>query len=225
MKKRGSASHYIPNYQLPIAKLMQEWITNTMTSLGYVGIGLLMFLENLFPPIPSELIMPLAGFTIAQKQMAFFPAILAGVIGTMLGALPWYYVGKLVGEENLKRLADKYGKWISISSRDIEKADNWFDRHGEKAVFFCRLVPGVRTLISLPAGMSGMHLVPFLIYSTVGTTLWVGFLTYAGYILGEKYELVDEYLGPVSKIVFVGLVVAFVVWIVRKRQKSKIKNM
>ncbi|MBD2182191.1 DedA family protein [Planktothrix sp. FACHB-1355] len=204
---------------------MQEWITNTMTSLGYVGIGLLMFLENLFPPIPSELIMPLAGFTIAQKQMAFFPAILAGVIGTMLGALPWYYVGKLVGEENLKRLADKYGRWISISSRDIEKADNWFDRHGEKAVFFCRLVPGVRTLISLPAGMSGMHLVPFLIYSTVGTTLWVGLLTYTGYILGEKYELVDEYLGPVSKIVFVGLVVAFVVWIVRKRQKAKRKNL
>lgn len=196
-----------------------------MTSLGYVGIGLLMFLENLFPPIPSELIMPLAGFTIAKGKMAFFPAILAGVIGTMLGALPWYYVGKLVGEENLKRLADKYGKWISISSRDIEKADNWFDRHGEKAVFFCRLVPGVRTLISLPAGMSGMHLVPFLIYSTVGTTLWVGLLTYAGYILGEKYELVDEYLAPVSKIVFVGLVVAFVVWIVRKRQKSKIKNL
>ncbi|HEY9848768.1 MAG TPA: DedA family protein [Leptolyngbyaceae cyanobacterium] len=195
-----------------------------MTSLGYVGIGLLMFLENLFPPIPSELIMPLAGFTIAKGKMAFVPAILAGVIGTMLGALPWYYVGKLVGEENLKHLADKYGKWISISRRDIEKADNWFDRHGEKAVFFCRLVPGVRTLISLPAGISGMHLVPFLIYSTVGTTLWVSFLTFAGYILGDKYELVDEYLGPVSKIVFVILVVAFVVWIVRKRQKQKQKN-
>lgn len=200
---------------------MQEWITNTMTSLGYVGIGLLMFLENLFPPIPSELIMPLAGFTIAKGKMAFFPAILAGVIGTMLGALPWYYVGKLVGEENLKRLAEKYGKWISVSSRDIEKADNWFDRHGEKAVFFCRLVPGVRTLISLPAGISGMHLVPFLIYSTVGTTLWVGFLTYTGYILGEKYELVDEYLGPVSKIVFVILVVAFIIWVINKRQKGK----
>lgn len=203
---------------------MQEWITNTMTSLGYVGIGLLMFLENLFPPIPSELIMPLAGFTVAKGKMAFLPAILAGVIGTMLGALPWYYVGKLVGEENLQRLADKYGKWISISSRDIQKADNWFDRHGEKAVFFCRLVPGVRTLISLPAGISGMHLVPFLIYSTIGTTLWVSLLTYAGYALGDNYELVEKYIGPVSKIVFLILIAAFVVWIITKKKRKQDKN-
>ena len=199
---------------------MTEWITNTITSLGYLGIGLLMFLENLFPPIPSELIMPLAGFTVAKGRMELAPVILAGVIGTILGALPWYYVGKLVGEDNLKQLADKYGKWISVSSRDIDKADNWFDKHGEKAVLLCRLVPGVRTLISLPAGISGMPLVPFLIYSTIGTALWVSLLTFAGYALGDNYELVDEYLGPVSKIVFVGLVVAFVVWVVNKRKKK-----
>ncbi|AFZ11984.1 SNARE associated Golgi protein-like protein [Crinalium epipsammum PCC 9333] len=199
---------------------MSEWITNTITSLGYLGIGLLMFLENLFPPIPSELIMPLAGFTVAKGRMELAPVILAGVIGTILGALPWYYVGKLVGEDNLKRLADKYGKWISVSSRDIEKADNWFDKHGQKAVLFCRLVPGVRTLISLPAGISGMPLVPFLIYSTIGTALWVSFLTLAGYALGDNYEIVEEYLGPVSKIVFVLLIVAFVVWVVNKRKKK-----
>ena len=192
-----------------------------MTSLGYVGIALLMFLENLFPPIPSELIMPLAGFTIAQRKMEFFPVIFAGVLGTMLGALPWYYVGKLIGEENIKRLANKYGKWISISSRDIEKADNWFDRHGEKAVFFGRLVPGIRTLISLPAGLSGMSLIPFLIYSTIGTTLWVGFLTFAGYKLGENYEVVEHYIDPISKIVLVVLIVAFIVWVVRKRKQKR----
>lgn len=200
---------------------MKEWILQIMTSLNYVGIGLLMFLENLFPPIPSELIMPLAGFTISQEKMEFFPAILAGVLGTMLGALPWYYVGKLVGEENIKRLADKYGKWISISRKDIEKADQWFDRHGEKAVFFGRLVPGVRTLISLPAGISNMKLIPFLIYSTLGTTIWISFLTFAGYKLGENYELVDEYLAPVSKVVFIILVVAFVFWLVQKRRKKR----
>ena len=200
---------------------MTEWITNTITSLGYLGIGLLMFLENLFPPIPSELIMPLAGFTVAKGRMELAPVILAGVIGTILGALPWYYVGKLVGEDNLKRLADKYGKWISVSSRDIDKADNWFDKHGEKAVLFCRLVPGVRTLISLPAGISGMPLVPFLIYSTIGTALWVSFLTFAGYALGDNYEIVEEYLGPVSKIVFVLLIFAFVIWVVNKRKKKK----
>jgi membrane protein DedA with SNARE-associated domain len=189
-----------------------------MNSLGYLGIGLLMFLENLFPPIPSELIMPLAGFTISQGKMEFTPVILAGVVGTMLGALPWYYVGKLVGEENLKRLANKYGKWISVSSRDIEKVNNWFDKHGDKAVFFGRLVPGIRTLISLPAGISGMHLVPFLLYSTLGTFLWVSLLTYAGYLLGNKYDVIENYIGPVSKIVFVALIVAFIVWVVRKRK-------
>ncbi|MBD1925152.1 DedA family protein [Trichocoleus sp. FACHB-90] len=200
---------------------MVDWITNTMQSLGYVGIGLLMFLENLFPPIPSELIMPLAGFTVAKGNMNFVLAVTAGVLGTMLGALPWYYVGKLVGEENLKRLANKYGKWIGLSSKDIDKADNWFDKHGGKAVFYGRLVPGVRTLISLPAGISGMPLVPFLLYSTLGTTLWVGLLTYAGYALGDNYELVEQYLGPVSKIVFVVLVVAFVIWLVMKRKKKQ----
>ena len=204
---------------------MKEWVLDIMTSLGYWGIGLLMFLENLFPPIPSELIMPLAGFTVSQGKMGFVPAIAAGVIGTILGAFPWYYVGKLVGEENIKRLADKYGKWITVSGADIDKANNWFNRHGEKAVFFCRLVPGVRTLISLPAGLNEMALVPFLIYSTIGTTLWVSFLTIAGYKLGANYELVDEYLGPVSKIVFVLLVVAFGVWIVMKKQKQKRKRL
>src|SRR5919199_2128955 len=180
---------------------MKEWILSTMASLGYGGIGLLMFAENLFPPIPSELIMPLAGFTVSQGKMNFVLAVLAGVVGTILGALPWYYAGKLVGERRLKRLADKYGKWITVSGQDIDKAQQWFNHYGNNAVLFCRLVPGVRTLISLPAGISNMPLVPFLIYSTIGTTLWVTLLTFLGYVLGNNYELVDEYLGPVSKIV------------------------
>jgi membrane protein DedA with SNARE-associated domain len=198
---------------------MLNWITNTISSLGYVGIGLLMFLENLFPPIPSELIMPLAGFTVARGQMQFIPAIAAGVLGTVIGALPWYYAGKILGSDRLQQLADKYGRWISISSKDITKADRWFERHGGKAVFFCRLVPGVRTLISLPAGISGMHLVPFLLYSTLGTLLWVGLLTYLGYVLGDNYELVDEYLAPVSKIVVVTLLIAFILWVIRKNMR------
>ncbi len=201
---------------------MVEWITNTMSSLGYIGIGLLMFAENLFPPIPSELIMPLAGFTVAKGEMNFVLAVLAGVIGTVVGALPWYYEGKLVSEERLRSLADKYGKWIALSGKDIDKADRWFDKHGNQAVFFCRLVPGVRTLISLPAGISGMPLAPFLLYSTLGTTLWVGLLTYLGFLLGDNYELVDDYLGPVSKIVLALLVIAFIAWVViKKRKKTK----
>ncbi|OCR02058.1 alkaline phosphatase [Oscillatoriales cyanobacterium USR001] len=200
---------------------MSEWIINTMQSLGYLGIGLLMFLENLFPPIPSELIMPFAGFTIAKGNMHFFPAIAAGVIGTVLGALPWYYAGKILGEERLRNLADKYGKWITVSGSDIDKADRWFKRHGTKAVLFCRLVPGVRTLISLPAGINNMPLAPFLIYSTIGTILWVSFLTFTGYKLADHYELVDKYLDPVSKIVLLSLIIWFVLWVVKKNMQKE----
>jgi membrane protein DedA with SNARE-associated domain len=202
-----------------MSQWLAEWIPNVMNQLGYWGIGLVMFLENLFPPIPSELIMPLAGFTVAKGQMDFILVIVAGVVGTILGAFPWYYVGKFISEERLEHLADKYGKWISISSKDIKKANNWFNEHGGKAVFFCRLVPGVRTLISLPAGINNMPLIPFTLYSTLGTTIWVTFLTFLGYKLGDNYELVDQYLGPVSKIVLAIIVIFFILWIVRKQMR------
>ena len=202
-----------------MSQWLAEWIPNTMNQLGYWGIGLLMFLENLFPPIPSELIMPLAGFTVAKGQMDFIPVIIAGVVGTILGAFPWYYIGKFISEERLEHLADKYGKWISVTSKDIKKANNWFNEHGGKAVFFCRLVPGVRTLISLPAGINNMSLIPFTLYSTLGTTIWVTFLTFLGYKLGDNYELVDEYLGPVSKIILAIIVIFFILWIVRKQMR------
>jgi membrane protein DedA with SNARE-associated domain len=201
---------------------MVEWITNTMQSLGYLGIGLLMFLENLFPPIPSELIMPLAGFTVAKGDMALVPAIAAGVIGTMLGAFPWYYLGKVMGEDQIKRWLDRHGKWLGISSEEINKSQRWFYRHGSKAVLLGRLIPGIRTLISLPAGFSKMPMSQFLIYSTLGTTAWVSLLTFAGYLLGDNYDQVDEYLAPVSKIVLLGLLIAFGGWIIRNRKNSRI---
>lgn len=195
-----------------------------MNTLGYWGIGILMFLENLFPPIPSELIMPLAGFTISQGKMTAGGAIAAGVIGTMLGALPWYYIGHFLGEKRLYKLADRYGKWLGITGEDISRAKGWFDRHGGKAVFLCRLVPGVRTLISIPAGISAMPMLPFLLYSTVGTFLWVSFLTGAGYLLGKNYALVDDYLGPVSKIILALLILAFGFWIGQRWLKNRQKK-
>ena len=199
---------------------MAEWITNIMNSLGYLGIALLMFLENIFPPIPSELIMPLAGFTVAQGKLNFGLVVLAGVVGTMLGALPWYYAGKILGEQRLKLWADRYGRWLGLSGKDIEKAKRWFDRHGVKAVFFSRMITGgVRTIISLPAGISKMPMVPFLLYSTLGTLLWIGFLTSAGYLLGDHYEVVEEYLAPVSKIVLATVVIAVILWLVRRNMR------
>ncbi|MCC5637314.1 DedA family protein [Nostoc sp. CHAB 5844] len=200
---------------------MLEWITNTINSLGYVGIALLMFVENLFPPIPSELIMPLAGFTAraTPDRLNIIGVFFAGLVGSVAGALVWYYPGKFLGEQRLKRWADQYGKWLTISSKDISKAKHWFDSQGSKAVLIGRLVPGIRTLISVPAGISNMHLLPFLFYTTLGSAAWVGLLTYSGYVLGSQYELVDKYLAPVSKIVLGSLVLAFGFWILKRRRK------
>lgn len=194
---------------------MQEWITNTMNSLGYLGIGLLMFLENLFPPIPSELIMPLAGYTatLPNSQIQVIPAIFVGVVGTILGAIPWYYAGLVLGQQRLQLLAGRYGKWIGISGEDIEKSVRWFQKHGAKAVLLGRLVPGIRTLISVPAGISKMPIVPFFIYSTIGTIGWVSLLTYAGYFLGKNYYLVDGYIDVITKVVVAVIVVAIVAFI------------
>ncbi len=194
---------------------MQDWITNTMNSLGYPGIGLLMFLENLFPPIPSELIMPLAGYTATfpNTQIQVIPAIAAGVIGTILGAIPWYYAGLLLGQQRLESLADRYGKWIGISGKDIDKSVNWFEKYGYTAVLLGRMVPGIRTLISIPAGITKMPLIPFFIYSTIGTIGWVTLLTYAGYFLGAKWKLVEDYIDVITKVVVFGILIAIAIFI------------
>jgi membrane protein DedA with SNARE-associated domain len=201
-----------------------QWVTTTMTSMGYLGIGLLMFLENLFPPIPSELIMPLAGFTVSQGKMEFVPAVAAGVIGTVLGAYPWYYAGKFLSEARLRGLADRYGKWLTISGKDIDNANQWFNRRGGMAVLLCRLVPGVRTLISLPAGLNEMALIPFTIYSTIGTILWVTLLTFLGFQLGENYDKVDVWLAPVSKLVVFGLLGFLVYWVWKRKKSQSSRN-
>jgi membrane protein DedA with SNARE-associated domain len=195
---------------------MVEWINNLMGSLGYWGIGLLMFLENLFPPIPSELIMPLAGFTVAQGKMNFGLAVLAGTVGTMVGTYAWYYLGKVLNYQRLQGWTARYGKWIGVTAQDIDRVNNWFNKHGSKAVFFGRMVPGIRTLISLPAGMNHMPFLSFTMYSTVGTLLWTLALTTAGYLLGENYASIEQYLAPVSKLVVFGLLGSIGYWIFKK---------
>ena len=198
---------------------MLESIINTINSFGYIGIAFLMALENIFPPIPSELIMPLAGFTASQGKLEFFPVVIAGTIGTVLGATPWYFLGRYWGLRRTKKIADKYGKWLTVSGKDVEKAKLWFDRRGYIATGVGRLVPGIRTYISIPAGISKMPLLPFLIYSTVGTFIWVALLTYGGYILGENYEKVSAYLKPVSIIVLISILAFFIYWIIKRRKK------
>jgi membrane protein DedA with SNARE-associated domain len=185
---------------------MFEWIVETVEAWGYLGVFLLMLAENLFPPIPSELIMPLAGFVAARGDLSFTGVMIAGLLGTMAGALPWYYAGKLFGAARVKALAARFGRVMTVEPRDVDYAVSWFDRHGVKAVLFGRLVPTVRTLISVPAGIVRMNFGTFMLYSTIGSAAWIGLLTGAGYVLNANYTRVAEYIDPVSKIV-VALVV------------------
>ena len=200
---------------------MAEWVQNLMDSMGYLGILLLMILENVFPPIPSELIMPSAGFAASRGELNVLLVIAMGTLGSVLGTLPLYYIGRAFGEERLVAWADKHGRWLTLSGKDIRKVDDWFDRHGTKAVLFGRMVPGIRSLLSLPAGMSEMPMPTFLLYSAIGSGLWATLLTGAGYLLGENYDRVEQYIGPIGQVVLAVVVVAAVVWFVRRRREQK----
>lgn len=189
---------------------MANWIIRTIESTGYFGIVFLMFLENVFPPIPSEFIMPLAGFMASKEQRTLSGVVLAGTIGSVLGALALYYAGYFIGEQRLKRLIDKYGRWLTISLEDLERAKGWFAKHGRLAVLVCRLVPGIRSLISIPAGIARMPLVSFLFYTAIGSGFWTALLAYGGYVLGDKFQQVEKYLNPVSYVVLLAIALIYV---------------
>jgi membrane protein DedA with SNARE-associated domain len=174
------------------------WISQAVEGGGYVGILLLMLAENLFPPIPSELIMPLAGFIAARGQLTFVGILLAGTLGSLLGALFWYGVGRWIGRDRLKRFAARHGRWLTLHPEEIDRASAWFVRHGWAAVFLGRLAPGVRTLISVPAGIAGMPLLPFLLTSALGSLLWTGVLAGLGFLLAEGYGAVGNWIEPVA---------------------------
>lgn len=180
---------------------MFEWITAWIAEAGYLGLFALMFLENLFPPIPSEVIMPLAGFTAARGGLDPGLAILAGTAGTVLGALPWYATGYVLGRHRLKRLAAAYGRWLTVTPAEVDGAVVQFRRHGASAVFLARLVPAVRTLISVPAGIARMRMLPFLVLTTLGSALWSAVLVAAGYLLEDQYHRVETLLDPATMIV------------------------
>lgn len=162
-----------------------------------------------------------------QGQLAFVPVVLAGLAGTVLGALPWYGVGRLVNEERIERWLERHGRWIGISPQELHRSRTWFNRHGTALVFWGRLVPGIRTLISVPAGIEMMPLVPFLLWTTAGSLIWTLLLTVAGMALGKGYTNVEVWLEPVAqaiKVLLVLVVLAFGVWLGlrtwKKRQDS-----
>jgi len=194
---------------------MAQWIMNTISAAGYGGIVLLMFVENVFPPIPSELIMPFAGYMAAQQKFSVLGVVIAGTLGSVLGALPLYYAGRLLGEERLRRLVDRHGRWLLLTCDDLDAAKGWFERRGAVAVLLCRMVPGVRSLISIPAGVAGMNMPLFLLLTMLGSAAWSAALAGAGYVLGQRFGQVQAYLDVVAWTVLGGLLLAYVVRAVR----------
>jgi membrane protein DedA with SNARE-associated domain len=182
-----------------------DWITSVIERLGYVGIAVLTFLENLFPPIPSELVIPLAGFVAARGDLQLPIVILTGSAGSLAGATVWYLIGKRVGEERLRKWVAQHGRWLTLGVKDVDRAQDWFRRHGAAAVFFGRLIPGVRTFVSLPAGFSSMPLPAFLLYSALGTAIWTTALAYAGVLLQANFTLVGDYINVATNALLAAL--------------------
>ena len=199
-----------------------ELITKTVETnpyIAYIVIGLAMFLENLIPPIPSEIIMPLGGFFVYKGDLNFYILITAGLIGTVVGALPWYFLGSLLNEKKLSNFIDRNGKFIGISLKDLDKSKLWFDKYGALLVFWGRLIPGIRTLISVPAGVELMPINKFLIWTSLGSLIWVIFLTSAGYFFGENYEMIGLYIDNfkvILKPVFVILILFLFIRFLKK---------
>jgi membrane protein DedA with SNARE-associated domain len=181
---------------------MFDWILNIVDRAGLSGVALLMFLENLLPPIPAELIMPLAGFGAARGRFSFAGVVIAGTIGSLAGTFVWYEIGRRIGYQRFSRWAGRHGRWLTLSADDLARAAAWFERHGAWAVFLGRLTPGVRTLISVPAGIAGMPAPAFLAWSVTGTVLWTALLAGAGYLLNSQYDRVERWTNPIANAAF-----------------------
>ena len=202
------------NFLISIPDYISLAVENNPT-IAYLTICLAMFLENIIPPIPSEIIMPLGGFFVYQQKLNFYFLVFWGLFGTILGSLPWYYLGRLVNEKRLSNFLDKKGKYLGISSNDLIKSKRWFERYGVPLVFWGRLVPGIRTLISVPAGIELMPLRKFLIWTTFGSFIWVALLTYAGYLFGENYQLIETYLDQIKYFVKPILILIFLYFLIK----------
>lgn len=194
---------------------MADWVIDVIGRLGYAGVAMLMLLENLFPPLPSELIMPFAGFLAARGELHPVGVVAAGTIGSLLGALPWYWAGRKLGADRLKDLARRHGRWIALTPEEIDRGRALFEKKGAMVLVFGRLVPALRTVVALPAGLARMGVVPFLLWTAVGSVVWTALLTLAGYLLESQYERIGKWLNPVSTVVFAIIAIWYVVRVIR----------
>ena len=177
---------------------MTDWILNLIAAGGYWGIALLMALENIIPPIPSEVIMGLGGMAVARGDFDLTLLLVAGTAGSVVGNYAWYAVGRRIGHERLRPFVLRWGRWLTLGWSDVERVVAFFHRHGGPVVFVARFMPFFRTMISLPAGMSRMGHARFLLYTAGGSLIWNGVLVWAGYTLGTRFGDLANYTGPVA---------------------------
>ena len=205
-----------PGSSLPA---VSDWVVDVIDRLGAIGVGLLIFLENVLPPIPSEVILPFAGFAAQRGQINVASAWLAASIGSLLGALVLYGIGAFIGEERLRELSRK--KWfIFFGEKDFNRGDRFFEKYGNQVVFFARFIPLVRSVVSVPAGLERMNLPRFLVLTFAGSAIWNALFIGAGWVLGDNWDVVEGYMGPLSYLVVALLAVALVVLVVRKVRRD-----
>lgn len=204
---------------------MQHWVTDMMEQFGYLGIFLMMTLENVFPPIPSEVILPFGGFMTTYTNLSIFGVMITATTGSIVGAIILYGIGMLMGVERMGKVVDRWGHIIRVKKEDIQKADAWFDKYGYWTVLFCRMVPLIRSLISIPAGMSNMRFSLFLFFTMIGTVIWNLILVLIGVVLGDSWEdilgFMEIYSTAAYLLIGIGLVLVLILFIYKKRSGKK----
>jgi membrane protein DedA with SNARE-associated domain len=201
--------------EAPVTRLI-DFVVSLVERLGYLGLALAIAAENLFPPIPSEVILPLAGFNVWEGDFSFPLVILATTAGSVVGALVLYGIGRWLGKERLRALVRDHGRLVFLKVEDVDKADVWFDKYGPPAVFLCRMVPIVRSLISIPAGIDRMRPATFLVLTALGSAIWNSILVGAGWALGTQWSVVEEYVGYFQYVVIAVVLAAVVLFVVRR---------
>ncbi|WP_159886959.1 DedA family protein [Paenibacillus puerhi] len=203
---------------------MQSWITTFMEQYGYAGILFMIALENVFPPIPSEVVLTFGGFMTTTSELTIAGVVAASTAGSVLGAIILYAIGRILDVERLEKIVDRWGGWLRITKADIRKADAWFDKYGYWTVLFCRMIPLIRSLISIPAGMSGMNVWMFLLFTTIGTFIWNVVLVSVGAAVGDSWEQIvhtmDVYSNVAYALIALGLL-AVVYLLLRRRRTAK----
>ena len=203
---------------------MEEFVISIMNQFGYFGIFFLIFIENIFPPIPSEVVLLFGGFMTTYSKLNLFGMIIFSTLGSTVGAIVLYYIGKILNKERLKKIVSgKIGKVLRLKASDIEKADKWFDTKGNKTVFFCRFIPVVRSLISIPAGMSEMIMSKFLLYTITGSLIWNTVLLFVGSKVGENWKKIEQIMSQYSHIILIILIIAFIGFVIYHFSKKKKK--